>query len=190
MDLGLNWVDFSTYEHNHDIGLEWVDLSEPHLSHDIGIEWVDISEPELNADIGLEWVDMSETKLDGEIGLEWHDIEMEEMHIEPGPCDCDNLGDAMLLQEEGHFDDPLVEHYQPRTAHNLANAMTHDLHWNDNHYDTLQHHDHAEIEHDLYQGQDDRLGGEIHAFHESLSDFFPNGEPYFPEPINLMQEMN
>ena len=119
MDLGLNWTDISTYEHSHDIGLEWVDISEPVHSHDIGIEWVDISEPELNADIGLEWVEMHEAKLDGEIGLEWHDMEFEEMHIAPGPCDCDDLGDSFLLQE-GHFDEPLVEHYQKRTAHCLC----------------------------------------------------------------------
>ena len=63
--------------------------------------------------------------------------------------------------------------------------MSHDLHEYDAHYDELQHHDHAEIEHDLWQND----GSEVHAFHESLSDFFPDGSPYFPEPINLMQEM-
>ena len=68
---------------------------------------------------------------------------------------------------------------------NLANAMSHDLHFDDDHYDQLQHHDHAEIEHDLWQND----GSEVHEFHESLQDFFPNGSPYFPEPINLMQEM-
>ena len=63
--------------------------------------------------------------------------------------------------------------------------MSHDLHEYDAHYDQLQHHDHAEIEHDLWQND----GSEVHAFHESLSDFFPDGSPYFPEPINLMTEM-
>ena len=59
---------------------------------------------------------------------------------------------------EGHFESPLVDHHQPRTAHNLANAMSHDLHFDDYHYDQLQHHDHAEIEHDLWQND----GSEVH----------------------------
>ena len=99
MDLGLNWVDISDHHHEADIGLEWVDISEPKLSTDIGLHWHDISKPELKADLGIEWHDISETKLDGDIGLHWHDMHFEEMHIEAGPCDCDDLGDAMLLQE-------------------------------------------------------------------------------------------
>ena len=161
MDLGLNWVDISDHHHEADIGLEWVDISEPELSTDIGLHWHDISKPELKADLGIEWHDISETKLDGDIGLHWHDMHFEEMHIEAGPCDCDDLGDAMLLQEQ-------------ETPLNLSGHV-------DNAYDEYYHHDPI---------QDDRLGGEIHTFHESLADFFPDGQDHFDVPLNLQYEGN
>ena len=71
-----------------------------------------------------------------------------------------------------HFDTPLVEHYQARTAHNLNGHV-------DNAYDEYYHHDPI---------QDDRLGGEIHTFHESLADFFPDGQDHFDVPLNLQYE--
>ena len=74
--------------------------------------------------------------------------------------------------EEGHFSTPLVEHYQTRTAHNLSGHV-------DNAYDEYYHHDPV---------QDDRLGGEIHTFHESLADFFPDGQDHFDVPLNLQYE--
>ena len=75
-------------------------------------------------------------------------------------------------QQQGHFDTPLVEHYQTRTAHNLSGHV-------DNAFDQYYHHDAV---------QDDRPGGEVHTFHESLAVFFPDGQDRFDVPLNLQYE--
>ena len=72
---------------------------------------------------------------------------------------------------EDHFDTPIVNHYQPRTAHNLQEHSG-------SLYDDLHHEDY--FIHDEHE--------QVHTFFEDLSDFFPNGERQFPMPMNLQYE--